>query len=96
MALSGEAEGAKLDFCKKVRHLTRMNIVFSKITSKSQTVIPREIRELLGLKPGDSVRYAVTSSGVQIAKADKSAQDDPFAVFGEWSSDADEKAYGDL
>ena len=73
-----------------------MNVVFSKITSKSQTVIPREVRERLGLKPGDRVRYAVTASGVQIAKAEKSAQDDPFAVFTEWSSEADEKAYGKL
>jgi antitoxin PrlF len=73
-----------------------MNVVFSKITSKSQTVIPREVRERLGLKPGDSVRYALTESGVQIAKAGKSQQDDPFAIFTEWSSEADEKAYGDL
>lgn len=73
-----------------------MNVAFSKITSKSQTVIPRVIREHLGLKPGDSVRYAVTASGVQIAKAEKTAQDDPFAVFTEWASEADEKAYGDL
>lgn len=73
-----------------------MNVTFSKITSKSQTVIPRVIRERLGLKPGDRVRYAVTASGVQIAKAEKTAQDDPFAVFTEWASEADEKAYGDL
>jgi AbrB family looped-hinge helix DNA binding protein len=73
-----------------------MNVVFSKITSKSQTVIPREVRERLGLKPGDRVRYAVTASGVQIAKAENTAQDDPFAVFTEWSSEADEKAYGSL
>lgn len=73
-----------------------MNVVFSKITSKSQTVIPREVRERLGLKPGDRVRYAVTASGVQIAKAERSAQDDPFAVFTEWSGEADEKAYGNL
>ena len=73
-----------------------MNVAFSKITSKSQTVIPRVIRERLGLKPGDRGRYAVTASGVQIAKAEKTAQDDPFAVFTEWASEADEKAYGDL
>lgn len=69
---------------------------YSKITSKSQTVIPREVREKLGLKPGDRLRYAVTDSGVQIAKAEAALQDDPFAVFTEWSSDADEKAYGGL
>jgi antitoxin PrlF len=73
-----------------------MKAVFSKITSKSQTVIPREVREKRGLKPGDRLRYAATASGIQIARAEKSAQDDPFAVFAEWSSEADEKAYRDL
>ncbi len=72
-----------------------MGIVFSKITSKSQTVIPREVREKLGLKPGDSLRYAVTAQGVVIEKA-AATDDDPFAVFSEWSGAADEKAYGDL
>jgi antitoxin PrlF len=73
-----------------------MNVVFSKITSKSQTVIPREVREHLGLKLGDNVRYAVTESCVQIAKTEKAAQDDRFTVFSEWTSEADEKAYGNL
>jgi antitoxin PrlF len=73
-----------------------MGFAFSKISSKSQTVIPREIRERLGLKPGDRVRYAMTASGVTIEKAGRQTEDDPFAVFTEWSSEADEKAYGKL
>ena len=73
-----------------------MNMVYSKITSKSQTVIPREVREKLGLKPGDRVRYALTAKGVVLDKALNAADDDPFAVFTEWSSEADEKAYRDL
>jgi antitoxin PrlF len=73
-----------------------MNIVFSKITSKSQTVIPREVREKLGLKPGDRLRYATTTQGVVIAKASAQAEDDPFAVFTEWASEADEQAYDKL
>ena len=85
-----------LDKSKTVRHLTTMNIAFSKITSKSQTVIPREVREKLGLKPGDRLRYATTTQGVVIAKAAAQTEDDPFAVFTEWSSEADEQAYGKL
>ena len=73
-----------------------MNMVYSKITSKSQTVIPRAVREKLGLKPGDRVRYALTANGVILHKAFDAANDDPFAVFTEWSSEADEKAYRDL
>ncbi len=73
-----------------------MNVTFSKITSKSQTVIPREVREKLGLKPGDRVRYAMTSHGIVLDKASDGIEDDPFAVFSEWASEADEKAYGNL
>jgi antitoxin PrlF len=73
-----------------------MTVSYSKITSKSQTVIPREVRERLGLRPGDRLRYAVTPTGVRIEKAERQTEDDPFAVFTEWSSAADEKAYGKL
>ena len=73
-----------------------MSIVFSKVTSKSQTVIPREVREKLGLKPGDRLRYSTTDKGIVIEKASSQVEDDPFAIFSEWSSEADEKAYGKL
>lgn len=61
-----------------------MAVYYSKITSKSQTVIPSEVGERLGLQPGDRLRYAVTPSGVRIEKAERQAEDDPFAVFAEW------------
>jgi antitoxin PrlF len=69
---------------------------FSKVSVKSQTVIPREVRERLGLRPGDTLRYRVTDDGVLLDKAPANEADDPFATFTEWSSDADEKAYGNL
>lgn len=71
-----------------------MNTPTSKITSKSQTVIPRDIREKLGLKPGDRVIYRQTAEGIVIEKM--MPEDDPFAVFTEWSSAEDEAAYADL
>lgn len=73
-----------------------MGIVYSKLTSKSQTVIPREVRKRLGLKPGDRVRYTMSAKGVTVEKAAREQEDDPFAVFSEWSGEADEKAYGKL
>ncbi len=73
-----------------------MNAIFSKVTSKSQTVIPREVREKLGIGPGDRLQYRFTPQGVVIAKARTPIDDDPFAVFSEWSSEADEAAYADL
>ena len=69
---------------------------FSKVSVKSQTVIPREVRERLGLKPGDTLRYRVTDEGLLLDKAPANEADDPFAAFSEWSSEADEKAYGGL
>ncbi len=67
----------------------------SKITSKSQTVIPQSIREKLGIKPGDMLDYVETEQGIFIEKA-RAVEEDPFATFVEWSSEADEKAYADL
>ena len=70
--------------------------VFSKISVKGQTVLPKEVRERLGVGPGDKLRYWLVAEGVCIEKAAAPEQDDPFSAFAEWSSDADEAAYGDL
>jgi antitoxin PrlF len=75
---------------------TRSPSAFSKVSVKSQTVIPREVREHLRLKPGDVLRYRMTNEGVLLDKAPANEADDPFATFSEWSNAADEKAYGNL
>jgi antitoxin PrlF len=75
---------------------TRLPSAFSKVSVKSQTVIPREVRERLRLKPGDTLRYRLTDEGVLLDKAPSSDTDDPFTAFSEWSGEADEKAYGKL
>jgi hypothetical protein len=41
------------------------------------------------------MRYRVTDDGVLLDKATE-AGDDPFAALPEWTSGADEKAYGGL
>jgi antitoxin PrlF len=74
----------------------RAPTTFSRVSVKSQTVIPRAIREELGLQPGDRLRYRLTDDGVLIDKAPASDADDPFAAFTEWSSEADDKAYAEL
>ena len=73
-----------------------MRGVYSKISVKCQTVIPREVRERLCLKPGDTLRYVIRDERVEIERLDRVGEEDPFATFTEWSTDADEKAYGDL
>lgn len=69
--------------------------IISRLTSKSQTVIPRAIREKLDIGPGDELRYVETAEGIVIEKAHV-MRDDPFATFIEWASEADDKAYADL
>ena len=69
---------------------------YSKVSVKSQTVIPRQVRDLLGVKPGDTLRYRVTKNGVLLDKAPALDAVGPFALFSEWASAADEKAYGGL
>ena len=53
------------------------------------------MREKLGLKPGDTLRYRVTDDGILLEKATETVED-PLAAFSEWTSEADEKAYDGL
>jgi antitoxin PrlF len=69
---------------------------FSRVSVKSQTVIPLQVRERLGLKPGDRLRYRLTDAGVLLDKAPPAEGDDPFTAFSEWSGEADDKAYRGL
>jgi antitoxin PrlF len=79
-----------------MNHRTRQPSVFSKVSVKSQTVIPREVRERLRLRPGDRLRYRMTEEGILLDKAPAGEADDPFATFAEWSNEADAKAYDGL
>ena len=72
------------------------NPSFSKVSARGRTVIPREVRMRLGIKPGDRLRYVVDESGVRLENTFSRDDENPFATFSEWSSDADEAAYADL
>ncbi len=72
------------------------NASFSKVSVKSQTVIPTNVRKRLGIGPGDTLRYRLTSEGVLLDKAPSAEVDDPFAAFSEWTGEADEKAFAEL
>ena len=73
-----------------------MTIAFSKVTTKSQTVIPKEVRERLRIKPGDRIRYRIEPDRVEIERDEPQPGEDPFVAFTEWASEADEKAYAEL
>ena len=70
-------------------------MITSKLTSKAQTTIPLPVRHALHLSEGDELAYTVDGNRVILTKA-SAATDDPFAAFGEWSSEADRIGYADL
>lgn len=71
-------------------------MITSKLTSKAQTTIPLPVRTALHLAPGDELAYAIEGERVILTKAAKAPADDPFAIFGEWSSEADRRGYAGL
>lgn len=73
-------------------------MIQSRITSKAQTTIPRAVRAVLGLKPGDVLDYRIEGAEVRIAKSAQSLDpfQNPFVTFTEWDTDADREAFRDL
>jgi len=43
-------------------------IVRSKVTSRGRITLPKEVREQLGLRPGDEVEFVEREGGLQIRK----------------------------
>ncbi|MBM3507634.1 MAG: AbrB/MazE/SpoVT family DNA-binding domain-containing protein [Alphaproteobacteria bacterium] len=71
-------------------------MITSKITSKAQTTIPQPVRDALKVKAGDEIAYHIEGGRVILTRAKRAPADDPFATFGEWSSESDRRAYADL
>ena len=54
--------------------------------------MPKEVREALGVGPGDQLGYRIENGRVVLSAIKQpAAQDDPFACFDEWASEADTK-----
>jgi len=71
----------------------------SKLSSKSQVTLPKEVRDALGARPGDTIVYEVEGDMVRLRRQD------PFdaefhkaisATLSEWASDEDEEAFSAL
>ena len=52
-----------------------MGVFYGTLTSKGQTTMPAEVRELLNLKPGDRIRYITSGDRVYIRVKNKHAAD---------------------
>lgn len=73
-----------------------MRRVRAKLSARAQTVIPREVRERLGVGPGDSIEFEEKDGEIVVRAVRRAPVDDPFAVFTEWAGEADEEAYADF
>lgn len=54
-----------------------------RVTTKGQVTIPKEIREALGIEPGDEVAFEETDTGYTIQKEQPTTADgdDPFEKY---------------
>jgi antitoxin PrlF len=76
-----------------------VSVLFSKITTKAQTTVPKGVREALGVKPGDMLVYRISKGRVTLARAepvDRTYLKAVESTLSEWTSAADAAAYDDL
>jgi len=76
-----------------------MNAVFSKVTAKAQTTVPKEVRAALGVKAGDMLVYRIARGKVTLARAeplDRAYLKAVESTLSEWASPEDAAAYDDL
>jgi antitoxin PrlF len=67
----------------------------AKLGAKARLVLPKEVRQALGLKPGDSFAFLIDGEDVRLVRTPIEG-DDRFVTFSEWASEADRKGYADL
>ena len=68
----------------------------ARVSTKSQLVLPKRVREKLGIHPGDLVRFVERDGAIVIERLAPDWVEDPFALFDEWSSPEDTKAFAKL
>lgn len=76
-----------------------MSDAISRLTSKSQTTIPKAVRDALAVGPGDSLAYEIKDDAVLIRKAsplDREYLRNLESTLTEWSLAEDAEAYDDL
>ncbi len=75
-------------------------IAVAKITAKGQTTIPQDVRAALHVSAGDLIAWEVSPDGTakvrRVQPMDIEYLRAVEGTLGEWSGEADEKAYRDL
>ncbi|MBI1775780.1 MAG: type II toxin-antitoxin system PrlF family antitoxin [Proteobacteria bacterium] len=70
-------------------------MITSKLSRRSRITIPSSIRTALNIQPGDRIAYAIEGDRVVVCRVSAAGSDSP-AVFDEWCSEADQRAYAKL
>ncbi len=71
----------------------------SKLSSKGQVTIPKEVREKVGLEPGDLVAYEVQDGVVTLKRVepfDAAFHRAVTETLDEWATPEDDEAFRDL
>ena len=71
----------------------------SKLSSKSQVTLPKEIREALGARPGDTIGYEIEGRVVRLRRLepfDAAFHQALSNTLSEWASAEDEEAFDAL
>ena len=74
-------------------------MILSKISSKGQVTIPKQVRDKIGAKPGDSIAYVIKAGTVTIRRLDPFDAQFHSALsqtLDEWNTPEDEEAFRDL
>jgi AbrB family looped-hinge helix DNA binding protein len=76
-----------------------MSMQVSRVTSKGQTTIPVEIRQILRLEAGDILNFEIVDHKVILSKLgsfDTELYQALAATLSEWDSPEDDEAFNDL
>lgn len=67
----------------------------ARLGTRARIVLPKEVRRVLGLVPGDTLAFAIRGDDVRMSRVPAEG-DEAFACFAEWASEADRAGYADL
>lgn len=74
-----------------------MHLIHSKLTSKNQATVPKEVREILHLQPKDYIIYEIQEDQTVVLRKAKPIDIEYLEALSytlsEWNSPADEEAY---
>lgn len=74
-------------------------VQFSRVSSKGQVTLPKNVRDAIGVGPGDVVAYDVAKGAVTLRRLepiDLAFHAALESTLAEWGSKQDDEAYGDL